>query len=277
MRSRFPVARTSALAALLVGAFLITQQAGGTHWRTLRPGLEFATVRGDPYCRYGSATIAALRLDPSRVRIRVRHFTREPELKPLDILEWQRRSGALAVFNAGQFYGDYAYMGLLASGGEVISRPPHPKFKAALVAGPHGRGAGARVLDLSHTDLDPDTLGWDEVAQSFMLFDRGGIVRVRHTDQVANRTAVAEDRSGRIVVLTTEGGYTLWDFATLLKGLPLGLSQAMAMDGGREAEMVVSVGRFRYASFGHWPHGRGVRDAPPPPVTLPAVLTVSAP
>jgi hypothetical protein len=277
MRSGFPVARVSALAALVVGAFLVTQRTGSPHWRTLRPGVEFATLRGEPYCRHGSATIAALRLDPARVRIRVRHYSREPEQRPLDILEWQKRSGALAVFNAGQYYGDYSYMGLLASRGAVISRRAHPTFKAALVAGSRAGVPVARVLDLSHERLDPDSLGWDEVAQSFMLFDRAGTVRVRHSDQVAARTAVAEDRDGRLVVLTSEGGYTLWDFARLLKTLPLGLSQAMAMDGGLEAEMVVSDARFRYASFGQWEHGRAPAEAPPAPVALPAVITVSAP
>ena len=275
MRSRFPVARVSALAALVVGGFLITQRATSPHWRTLRPGVEFATLRGEPYCRSGSAGVAALRLEPSRVSVHVRHYTREPDKRPLDILEWQRRSGALAVFNAGQYYGDYSYMGLLASRGVIVSRRTHPTFKAALVAGPRDGGTAVRVLDLSRVRLDPDSLRWSDVAQSFMLFDRDGTVRVRHSDQVAARTAVGQDRTGRIVVLTSEGGYTLWDFANLLKSLPLELSQAMAMDGGLEAEMVVSAAHFRYASFGQWEHGRAEREAPVPPVVLPAVVTVS--
>jgi hypothetical protein len=277
MRSGFPVARVSALAALVVGAFLVTQRTSGPHWHALLPGVDFATLRGEPWCRSGSVTLAALRLDPARVRIQVRHFTCEGVRQPLDILTWLERTDALAVFNAGQYYADYSYMGLLASRGEVVSRRPHPTFKAALVAGPRAAGAPARVIDLVREPLDPDSLGWDEVAQSFMLFDRSGAVRVRQSDQVAARTVVAEDRRGRLVVITSEGGYTLWDFARLLKDSPLGLSQAMAMDGGLEAEMVVSVGRFRYASFGPWDHGRPASDAPRPPVALPAVITVSAP
>ena len=269
-RSHFPVARVSALAAIVVGAFLVSQRAGGTHWRELAPGAEFATVRGEPFCRTGSTTIAVLRLDPARTRLRVRHFSREPEGRPLAISEWQRRSGALAAFNAGQYYHDYSYMGLLATEGRLVSRRPHPTYRAALVAGPRGGGPGARVLDLSRERLDADSLGWAEVAQSFMLFDRAGTVRVRRSDQVAPRTAVAEDRHGRLVVLTTEGGYTLWDFAQLLQRSPLDLALAMAMDGGREAEMLVRAGDFRYASFGQWERGL----PPPAPVPLPAVVTV---
>jgi len=277
MQSRFPVARVSALVALVVAGFLITQRAGGPHWRALRPGVEFATLRGEPYCRFGSAAIAVLRLDPARVRLRVRHYSQEPERRPLDVLDWQRRTGALAVFNAGQYYADYTYMGLLVSDGRVISRRPHTSFRAALVAAPVRGGPDARVLDLSHSRLDPDSLGWREVAQSFMLFDREGRVRVRRSDHVANRTAVAEDKHGHLVVLTTEGGYTLFEFAQLLKKAPIGLSHAMAMDGGQEAELVVSTGSFRYASFADWPPDGAGRPAPVPPVALPAVVTVMAP
>jgi uncharacterized protein YigE (DUF2233 family) len=275
MRTRFPVGRTSAVAALLVGVFLVTHHGGETRWRALRAGAEFTTLRGEPWCRSGSAELGVLRVDAGRVPMRVRHFTAEPAGRPLDILEWQRNTGALAVFNAGQYYPDLRYMGLLASGGTVISRAPHPTFQAAFVAGPRGPRRPARVLDLARERLDPDTLGWAEVAQSYMLFDRTGRVRVRRSDQVANRTAVAEDKEGRIVVVVSEGGYTLYEFARLLQSLPLGLAQAMAMDGGREAELVVNSGGFHYASFGHWPRaGEGV--APVPPVTLPAVVTVGA-
>jgi uncharacterized protein YigE (DUF2233 family) len=47
----------------------------------------------------------------------VRHYSRLEERKPLTIVEWQEKVGALAVFNAGQYYPDYSYMGLLVSDG----------------------------------------------------------------------------------------------------------------------------------------------------------------
>jgi uncharacterized protein YigE (DUF2233 family) len=266
----------AAVAALAAAAFAITQHNTGLRWKSLGPGLEFTTMRGDPYCRRGSSQLAVLRLDPRRVDIRVHHYTRQPGREPLTIGEWQRRTGAAAVFNAGQYYPDYSYMGLLVSRGEVISSRIHSRYRAVLVAAPSAGGRGARVLDLDRDRLDRRHPAWKEVAQSFMLFDRNGTTRVRKSDQVANRTVVAEDKSGRLVVITSEGGYTLWDFSRLLREGNLGLSHAMSMDGGYEAELCVSTKDFRYASFGRWT-GEEESSAPGARVPLPAVISVDLP
>lgn len=271
--TRVPVGRLAALAGLVVAVVVIAQAARAPHWHTLAPGVEFATLRGEPYCRSGSSAIALLRLDPARVRLRARSYLREPEHRPLGIAEWRRRTGALAVFNAGQYYPDYHYMGLFVSDGEVVSARKHPGFRAALVAEPgFGDSAArplARVLDLSHDTLDAARPGWREVAQSFMLFGHDGAPRVRQTDQVAGRTVVAEDEQGRIVVATSEGGYTLWDFARLLHGAGLGMVHAMSMDGGHEAQLLVDTPALRYASYARDP------GAPADPVPLPAVIVVT--
>ncbi len=274
---RVPVVRLTLLAAAVVAVILITRSTGAPRFRALRPGMEFALLRGEPYCRMGRAEIAVLRLDPRRVRLRMAHYTQLAGGDPVDALEWERRTGALAVFNAGQYYPDYSYMGLFVSDGHVISTQVHPEFKAALVADPRSGGPDARVLDLGAHPLSPDRLTWREVAQSFMLFDDDGRIRVRKSGQVAYRTVVGEDAQGRLLVIATEGGYTLYELAGLLKALPLGLRHAMSMDGGDEAVLTVRAGPFAYASFGRrLPDGR-VPDPDRATVPLPAVVTVLAP
>jgi hypothetical protein len=267
---RIPVGRLVLLVAVGIALWAMAQRTAAPRWRNLGPGLEFATMRGDPYCRRGSAAIALLRLDPARVTLRVLHCSRQPEGAPLSALEWQRRLDAVAVFNAGQYYPDFSYMGLLVSNGEVVSAKEHPAFHAALVAAPVAGGAQARVLDLDHVSIRRERGRWKEVAQSFMLFDHRGKLRVRRSELIANRTAVAEDRKGRIVIATTEGGYTLWEFGRLLAASSLGLSHAMSMDGGREAELCVRTPGFRYASYARWAEAeRGEAGVP-----LPAVVAV---
>lgn len=286
--TRIPVGRLAAIAAVAVGAIALAQNARGPHWHSIAPGVEFATMRGEPYCRSGSSTIAVLRFDPERIRLRVLHYTSLPGKIPAQIATWLDHTQALAVLNAGQYYPDYSYMGLLVSDGHKVSAKMHPAFQALLVAEPrdssrhrgHGVRGDHRPLQAMVLDLDRDSLdmrwGWREVAQSFMLFDREGETRVRRSDQVANRTVVAEDRDGRMVVVTSEGGYTLRDFATVLKEAPLGLTQAMAMDGGHEAQLCVRAGNFRYASFGRWRAEDQKPAAWDVQVPLPAVVVLEA-
>src|SRR5262245_6842317 len=55
------------VAGLCALVLSLVRQAGGPRWRGLREGMDFATLRGDPYCRRGSSEIAVLRFDPARV------------------------------------------------------------------------------------------------------------------------------------------------------------------------------------------------------------------
>lgn len=271
MMGHVPVGRIAILAALVVGGWAIVRETAPPRWKSLEPGVEFGTFRGEPYCRRGSSQIALLRLDPGKADLRVYHCSRQPDHRPLTPLEWQHRLGAVAVFNAGQYYPDLSYMGVLVCGGDVVSDRPHPGFRAALVASPVTGERAAHVLDLDRISIESERLKWREVAQSFMLFDRHGSPRVRRSELIANRTAVAEDRRGRIVVAATEGGYTLWEFARLLERSPLGLTHAMSMDGGREAELYVRSTGFRYANFARWEQAESADAAAP----LPAVVAVS--
>jgi uncharacterized protein YigE (DUF2233 family) len=268
--------RLAAVAALSAGVFVLARQGSAPRWRTLQPGVEFTLLRGGSYCRRGSPDIAVLRFDPSRVRLGVHHYSQRSEGRPLSVVEWLTATGGFAVFNAGQYYPDYSYMGLLVSNGHAISERAHPDFRAALVAEPVGGGAGAHVLDLRPDSLKIVAQAWREVAQSFMLLDRSGVVRVRRSDQEANRTVVAEDRLGRMLVFTSEGAYTLFDFARWLREAHLDLVHAMSMDGGLEAEMCVHSGRFAYASFGHWDprSSSALNAAEGGRVPLPAVISL---
>jgi len=261
------------LVAAAVGVVLLSRTSAGPRFRTLRNGVEFATLRGDPYCRMGSSEIAVLRLDPDQVRLSMLHYT-QSDPAPLPILDWEQRTRCIAVFNAGQYYPDYSYMGLFVSGGRAVSSTPHPGFKAALVSEPPSGGPKARVLDLDEQPIRPEDPGWREVAQSFMLFDSHGRIRVRKSPNVSYRTIVAEDSERRLLVFATEGGYTLYELAGLLQRQPLGLRRAMSMDGGEESVLCVNVAGFRYASFGHRRDDGEVPNPARSTVPLPAVVAV---
>jgi uncharacterized protein YigE (DUF2233 family) len=214
--------------------------------------------------------------DPQKVRFRILHFRQQGEPGPLDLKGWQEKSGAPALFNAGQYYPDYAYMGLLRHEGKSIGPRLHPLFQGIFLAEPEDvRLPRTRIVDLLFDAFDPAGPGYGEAAQSFMLLDRTGAVRVRRTQNVAARTAVAEARDGAVWVLVTRGGYTLWEFAHLLREGAPQFRQVLAMDGGEEAQMLVESPGFRYETGVGSPQEGREAETPRWRRPLPTVIALS--
>lgn len=269
-----PPNRRRLLAAGLSLLLLLPLLGAGTmhepvKWRELRPGLEFGFLENIPSTRSGSARVAVLRVDPARYRFQV--LAAPPGQPGLPADQWRETSGALAVFNAGQYTPERRYLGHLVQDGKVLSRPV-PQQDGLFLAEPSDRTLPrARVIDQRYTAYDPASNPYQQAAQSLMLADRFGQVRVRRSPRVAHRTAVAEDDQGRILVLVSEGGHTLWELAHALLASGLGLREVMSMDGGPESQMDLQVGPFHYQQFGR---PSASPDLPWPHQPLPAALAV---
>jgi uncharacterized protein YigE (DUF2233 family) len=217
-------------------------------WQTIHPGLEFGFIKGDSVVRVGDGKIALLRVQPKQAAIKV--LSAEPGRPGFTAGQWRRSSRALAVINAGQHTPEKEYLGLLVKDGRMESRMV-AHLKGLLVAEPKGELLPkARVLDLHFTHYNPEQASYAQAAQSLMMLDRFGDIRVRKSDKVAHRTAVAEDERGRILFMVTEGAYTLWELAALFKASGLGLREVMCMDGGAEAQMDIMVQGFSYRHYG---------------------------
>ncbi len=242
-------------------------------WQSIHPGLEFGFTDGAAAVRAGSGKIAVLRVDPKKAAIKV--LAVKSGRKGFTAGQWRRSSRALAVINAGQHTPENEYLGLLVKDAKTLSRMVS-HLKGLIVAEPQEPSLPqARVLDLSYTPYDPNKTPYAQAAQSLMLLDRFGDVRVRKSSKVAHRTVAAEDDRGRILFIVTEGAYTLWEFAELLKNAGLGLREVMCMDGGAEAQMDIMVDGFSYRLYGS-PSSAPELPNLIPATTIPAALGVFA-
>ncbi len=254
----------------LVPAAVLASPPRPPGWRRVAPGLEFARWDAAATVRTGSGKVALLRVDPRRYAFRVLAAPRGRSGFTAE--QWRHQSGALAVFNAGQYTVDGAYLGLLIQDGRARGHLIR-RLEALFLAEPDEPSLPpARVLDLRYTAFDLKTNPYRQAAQSLMLLDRFGHIRVRRSPRVAHRTLVAEDTRGRILVLVTEGGHTLWELARFLARSPLHLREVMCMDGGPESQLDIRVGEFAYQQFGGPSGSPELLPWPPPP--LPAALGV---
>ena len=246
-------------------------------WEPLAEGLSVAVWEPGRACEDEVPPLIAVRVDPERYRFAIYHYLDEKLPAPLTIKEWQRRTGAGLLFNAGLFRDDYSYMGLLLKDGRSLGSKRHAQWQGLFVAEPTVPGLRkARVMDLALEPWETDKMAYREAAQSLMLLDRMGKPRVRQTGKRAHQTIVAEARDGFILLLKTTDAVALWELATCLRsGFP-DIHQAMVMDGGASSDLLIegslpeggpAGGAPTVQSFQDVLDGGGMRHIP-----LPAVI-----
>ena len=187
------------------------------------------------------APLIAVEIDPNRYRFTVHYYQQDGFSDPLDIRQWQERTGHDLVFNAGLFRENYAYLGLLYGNGRSLGSKRHTTWLGLFVAEPvEDRSRRARVLDLTFDTFDERQPPYREVAQSLMLLDRTGKVRVRQTGKRAHQTLVAEQDNGHLLLLKTTEEVSLHALGECLRDAFPSLRQVMAMDGGSSSDVAVS-------------------------------------
>jgi uncharacterized protein YigE (DUF2233 family) len=187
------------------------------------------------------APLVVVEIDPDRYRFTVHYYQQDGFSDPLDIRQWQDRTGHDLVFNAGLFRENYAYLGLLYGNGRSLGSKRHATWLGLFVAEPaEDRSRRARVLDLTFDTFDEQHVSYREVAQSLMLLDRTGKIRVRQTGKRAHQTLVAEHGNGHLLVLKTTEAVSLHALGECLRDAFPSLRQVMAMDGGSSSDIAVS-------------------------------------
>jgi uncharacterized protein YigE (DUF2233 family) len=224
------------------------------------------------------APLVAVEIDPDRYRFTVHYYQQDGFSGPLDIRQWQEQTGHDLVFNAGLFRENYAYLGLLYANGRSLGSKRHATWLGLFVAEPaedHSRRA--RVLDLSFDTFDEQRVPYREVAQSLMLLDRTGKVRVRQTGKRAHQTLVAEQSNGHLLVLKTTEVVSLYAIGECLRKAFPSLRQVMAMDGGSSSDIAVSPSLRQATSRMAGAHSwiPLLEDSMATHIELPAVIGIS--
>ena len=211
------------------------------HWSSLGEGFTIAVWEPKEACQEAVVPLVLLKMDPVQFRFATFYFRGEGFSEPPTIMEWQQRTGATILFNAGQFLEDYTYLGLLLKDGRSIGGKRHRSWRGLFVAEPLAPGGKlAGILDLALDDFSEERPSYREVAQSLMLVDRQGKPRVRRSGRQAQQTVIAELTNGTVLLIKTVGESSLWDVAACLKaGLPE-IHQALAFDGGSSSDVLVA-------------------------------------
>jgi hypothetical protein len=220
--------------------------AGPLAWRGIATGFEVGELA---VIADGSEVdrILLARIDPAHFRFVVRNAPAGNR----DLDGWMRELGAALVINGSYFARDGMPDTPIVSAGARLGPRHYIANHGAFVASPRSVG----VRDFASLDWHIALRGAEDAMISYpLLLARDGTSRVKADPRwLANRSFVAEDHDGRIILGTTaEAFFSLERLAGFLRAAPLDLAVALNLDGGPVACQGIALHGYRRSVCGHW-------------------------
>jgi hypothetical protein len=216
-------------------------------WDERTPGFETAELPVIAEETGAVDRILLARIDPARFRFEVR--TDRSGCRDLD--DWMAELGATLVVNGSYYARNGEPDTPLKSNGVLLGPSAYNATHGVFVSSPAFTG----IRDLSGTTWQAALNGARDAMVSYpLLLAEDGSSRVKADRRwLANRSFVAEDRAGRIVIGTTgDAFFSLDRLAAFLREAPLDLKLALNLDGGPVACQGIAVKDFRRRYCGDW-------------------------
>jgi|GEM_PF-688818 len=222
-----------------------TLRTNDIQWTSRGEGIETADLEifSEDYL---VERISLVRIDSALYQFSV-HYSKD---SPLLAEEWREKLGAAVVVNGSYYHPNLDAETPLWTAGMQYGPQTYSAQHGAFIA-----DDPPRIVDLLDRDIKTELRGVNDAMVSYpLLLDTSGKVRAQgRSEWVANRTFVATEHSGRIILGTTERGFfALKAFGNFLKKSPLQLTNALNFDGGPVASQSIRVGNFRREVYGQW-------------------------
>ena len=199
-------------------------------WQSIAPGLERRNYDPDPLNPI--TRMVALRIDPAYYTFRV-HY--QPQ-QALNTSEWiMALPQAITFVNANFFDQADVALGLLIADGVVYGQSYTDRGGTFLV-----ENGQPRIRANLREPYQGEPL--EQAVQAFpmLVLDGAAAFTDNVQDRSTRRTVIAQDTSGRIILLATPVlGLTLRDLSAYLPTTDMNIVTAFNLDGGRSTMMVV--------------------------------------
>jgi phosphodiester glycosidase len=217
--------------------------AGGIAWRTLEPGLEYAPCRIAGPGGTKPCTLHIVRVDPDRAHVRA-CLASEAGGSAKTAEEWCARAKLAVAINAGMFADDgRSNVGYLRHGTHR-NNPRWNGYRSVLALSPRREGLpSVRWVDLDVTPPGASGVSeYDLVVQNLRLIKAPGHNVWKETGREWSEAAVALGRGRQLYFLFSRTPFSMHEWNERILSLPLGIVQAMHVEGGPEASLSIHAG-----------------------------------
>jgi hypothetical protein len=216
----------------------------GVTWEQLEPGLEFGSAPAPIPSPVGDSLIRILRIDPSRFDLQLLNSSASPDGAPLTAKEWSQRYDLVAAINASLYQTDERTSTSLMKSRTHTNNPRLSRHNAVLLFDRLDDGVPpVQIVDRTCRDLAAVQDRYGSMVQSIrMISCTRANVWSQQPQKRWSAAAIGIDQRGRLLFIHMRSPLSTHDLIDSLLGLPLGLREAMYVEGGPEAQLYVHAG-----------------------------------
>lgn len=239
---------TCALVLLGAAALLPARAAGAgpsaVTWELLEPGLELGTAQSPIPSDAGDSRIHILRIDPTRFELQLLNSSASPDRSPLTARQWSLQHHLVAAINASLYQTDQRTSIALMKSRLHTNNPRLSKHNAVLLFDRLDDGVPpVQIVDRTCRDLADLQGRYGAMVQSIrMVSCKRANVWSQQPENKWSAAAIGIDQQGTLLFIHVRSPLSTHDLIDSLLALPLGLREAMYVEGGPEAQLYVNAG-----------------------------------
>jgi hypothetical protein len=213
------------------------------NWQVLEPGLEFGSVASPIPSDAGDSQIRILRIDPTRFELQLLNSS-ALDGTPLTAKQWSQRYGLLAAINASLYQADQRTSIALMKSRTHTNNPHLSQHNAVLLFDRlDDRVPAVQIVDRTCRDLAGVQDRYAAMVQSIRMVSCSRTnVWTQQAEKKWSTAAIGIDQQGRLLFIHVRSPLSTHDLIDGLLALPLGMREAMYVEGGPEAQLYVKAG-----------------------------------
>lgn len=227
------------------------QTAKAASWREIEPGMAMASFQACFELTSGQTPITIVKINPELFRFRLLHPADHGEGTIKTIQEMADQQHLALATNAGMFaeqvttqdgqtHSIYKHVGFVKYLGKVENGKRLTDYKSVFAFHPLKENLPAATLaDLEETTLAKLGESYDSLIQNLRMI---GHRRRNVWSQSPRRhsiAALATNQTGELLFVFSGAPYSVHDFNRCLLSLPLKITRAQYLEGGKEATLIL--------------------------------------
>ena len=252
------------LCAISLASSPKVSQANSTEssiWRNLEKGLDVGIFPAPKISAFGDSLIRILRADTASFGLRLLNASSEDQGRRLSVKSWVKKNGLVAAINASMYQKNRMSSVSYMKNGQHINNTWVSKDKTFLAFNPIEKNLlPVRIIDRDCDDFQTLRKQYDTLVQSIRMISCHGENMWEQQKKIWSIAGIGLDHKGRILFIHVRSPYSSHDLINMLLELPIGLKQAMYVEGGADAQLYINTGKEEHEFIGSYSTGSREHD-----------------